>query len=769
MSENPQAYCFSCKTKRPMDNATAVYTKTGAPGTSGVCSVCGTKMFKTGRTEAHDHIPPPENVEKPKRKKSKSKSKKKSKRSKFGNVDKLVVVESPAKARTVGRFLGKEYTVLASKGHVRDLPKSRLSVNTKEGFTPTYRVSKEKRAVVNEIKDAASNANEIYLATDPDREGEAIAWHLIAASKMDEDKIRRVVFHEVTDGAVQEAFDNPRSVNMDLVNAQQARRILDRLVGYSVSQLLWGKVRRGLSAGRVQSVALRIVVEREKEIEAFVPEEYWSIEAQMRKQDDTEAKASFIAKLHKINGENPILGSEDDVRPHLEVLEKSQYLVQNIKRGTRQRKPSPPFTTSTLQQEASRRHGYSTRRTMSLAQQLYEGIQETGLITYMRTDSVSVSEKAQNAARQFVTERYGKEYIPEKPNRYKTKAKSAQEAHEAIRPTDVNRIPDSLKGQLNQDQYRLYKLIWQRFVASQMSPAVYNTIRIDIHAGLQANDMPYLFRATGSTIKFMGYLAVYQASKDEDATQDSDEGLIFPDLEDNELLTLMKLLPEQHFTQPPPRYTEASLVRALEEYQIGRPSTFAPTVAIIQERDYVSKENKRLIPNEIGRTVNDLLVEYFPDELDYQFTAKLEDQLDDIATGKMQWQPMLETFYDPFQGRLENARENMPVVRKTEYVGRDCPVCSNELVYRHGRWGRFIGCSNYPECKHTEQIIEKANVVCPQCGQEHGGELIVRKTRKGRTFYGCSRYPDCDYATWQLPKKKEGEQSEEPAQERSAS
>ncbi|RMF76936.1 MAG: type I DNA topoisomerase [Chloroflexi bacterium] len=754
MSNKTQAYCVKCKSKRDMENPEAVYTRTGTPGTKGKCPVCGTTLFRMGATEAHEHVPKPEKIEKPKRSK-KSKSRKKA------STGKVVIVESPAKARSVGNFLGKDYTVTASRGHVRDLLVSQLSVDVENNFEPKYRVPNDKRAIVKELKEIVSDAQEIYLATDPDREGEAIAWHLIAATDMNEEVVKRVVFHEITDKAVHEAFSHPRGINMNLVNAQQARRILDRLVGYNITELLWEKVRNQLSAGRVQSIAVRMVVDREREIEAFVPEEYWTLDAELQQQSaNGKGKPNpFIARLHKINQEDVAFGSEEDVKPHLEILEKSIYRVANVKHGTRQRKPAAPFTTSTLQQEASRRLGFTARRTMTIAQQLYEGIPldgqgAVGLITYMRTDSVAVSEQAQKEARDYVVKQYGKDYLPAKPPKYKTKAKGAQEAHEAIRPTSVMRTPESLKDILSREQYRLYMLIWQRFVASQMANAVYNTLRVDIAAGLSNDDMPYQFRVSGSTIKFKGFLALYEETRDEDAQSDDDEDRVLPELVVDELLKLLRLLPEQHFTQPPPRYTEASLVRTLEEYGIGRPSTYAPTVAVIQDREYVIKEDKRLIPTEIGKTVNDLLVEFFPDIMNYQFTATMEDQLDAIAEGKMEWQPMLAKFYKPFEQELNVAREKMPKIQKDEYVGRDCPESGHPLIIRYGRYGKFIGCSNYPDCRYTEPWVEYMDIACPICGEEHGGELVVRKSRKRRTFYGCSRYPECDFTSWKRPLKQ---------------
>jgi DNA topoisomerase I len=763
MTEKLQAYCVRCKTKRDMHNPEAVYTQTGTPGTRGACAVCGTTLFRMGATPAHDNVPRPEKVKKPRKsakKTTKKTASKATRQRKKKNVGKLVIVESPAKARTVGNFLGNGYTVKASKGHVRDLLVSQLSVDVENDFEPRYRVMNDKRDVVKELQSDVANAEEIFLATDPDREGEAIAWHLITATKMPEDKVRRVVFHEITDEAVHEAFSHPREINMEVVDAYQARRVLDRLVGYNITELLWQKVRNQLTAGRVQSVAVRLVVDREREIENFTPEEYWTLDALLQQQSANNGAPAdqFVARLMKIKGEGVRFGSEDDVRPHLDVLEKSLFRVCEVKRGTRQRRPSAPFTTSTLQQEASRRFGFNARRTMSIAQQLYEGINigsegTVGLITYMRTDSTNISRQAQAEAREFITQRYGSNYRPAKPPVYRTRAKSAQEAHEAIRPTRVHREPALLKDKLHRDQLRLYTLIWERFVASQMASAVYNTIRVDILAGPTANDLPYNFRASGSTLKFAGFLALYEDTRDEDATPDSDEDRILPELSENELLDLVRLLPEQHFTQPPPRYTEATLVRTLEENGIGRPSTYAPTVAAILDREYVHKHDKRLRPTEIGKIVSDLLVEFFPNILDYTFTAQMEEELDSIADGKMQWRPMLDEFYSPFEQQLDHARHNMPQIVQEERIGRDCPSCggANTLVIRYGRYGKFIGCANYPDCRYTEPYLERLDIPCPVCGEEHGGELVERKSRRGRTFYGCSRYPECDFTSWKRP------------------
>jgi DNA topoisomerase I len=729
-----EAYCVKCKTKREINGPQPVFTDNATPATRGVCPVCGTAMFRMGRTEAHEGMTAPERgAQKRARRKGK-----------------LVIVESPAKARTVGRFLGKDYTVKASIGHVRDLLRSQLSVDVDNNFSPKYRVPNEKRAVVKELKSLAGTAEEIYLATDPDREGEAIAWHLVASAEIDPEITRRVVFHEITDKAVEEAFSHPREINMDLVDAQQARRVLDRLVGYSISPLLWRKVRGRLSAGRVQSVALRLVVEREREIDAFVPVEYWSIHAEFRPEGK---KESFIAKLVRINGEEPGLDNETVVQPILEDMEKASYEISKIKRGERRRNPSPPYTTSTLQQEASRRLGYTARRTMALAQQLYEGVDigeggSVGLITYMRTDSTNVAESAQTEARQFIGERYGGKFLPEVPPQYKTKSRGAQEAHEAIRPTSVLRQPEAMKEYLNRDQFRLYQLIWQRFVASQMTAAVYDTLSVEV-TGIK-NGREFLLRASGSTVQFLGFMVVYEEAKDEDQapSEEAEEARIPAGIEEGQKQRLVKLLPEQHFTQPPPRYTEASLVRTLEENGIGRPSTYAPILGTIQQRGYVVRDGKRLIPTETGILVNDLLIEHFPEIVDLGFTANMEEDLDRVAAGDEEWVEIVREFYGPFSQQVERAEAEMPELNMgPEPIGRDCPECGKELVIRWGRYGKFISCSGFPDCRHTEAWLEKIGVTCPK----DGGDIVERKTRKGRVFYGCANYPECDFTSWKLP------------------
>ncbi len=731
-----EAYCVKCREKREIIEPEAAYNAAGAPVTKGTCSVCGTKVYRMGRTEAHEGIPKPEVTRKKEVKRK----------------GKLVIVESPAKAKTVNRFLGKGYTVKASVGHVRDLLRSKLSVDVDNDFTPRYRVPNEKRDVVKELTKLAQKAEEVYLATDPDREGEAIAWHLIEATDIENERANRVVFHEITKDAVEHAFSNPREIDMDLVDAQQARRILDRLVGYGISPILWKKVRSRLSAGRVQSVALRLIVEREREIDAFDPEEYWSIEADLLPEG---GKVPYRAKLAKIDGEDPELGSEAVVEAVLADMHKTTLTVDTIKHGQRRRNPSAPFITSTLQQDASRKLGFTARKTMAVAQQLYEGMEldgegTTGLITYMRTDSTTISELASNEVRGFIKTKYGEGFLPEEPPTYKTRTQSAQEAHEAIRPTSVQRQPKGIKKYLTRDQYRLYNLIWQRFVASQMMPAVYNTLSVEvIGAGEQAE---YLLRASGSQLEFPGFLIVYEEGKDEDQTEEEEgdsDRIPINDIKENQRQLLQELFPDQHFTQPPPRFTEASLVQVLEENGIGRPSTYAPILSTIQNRGYVVREGKRLIPTETGILVNDLVVEFFPRIVDINFTSRLEDQLDLIASGEEEWVEVIREFYESFSDRLEHAEAAMPEKKaELQKIGRDCPKCGHDLIIRWGRYGKFISCSNFPDCRYTEPYLEKIGMTCPQCEE---GDVVRRKTRKGRTFYGCSRYPECDFTSWKQP------------------
>jgi DNA topoisomerase-1 len=724
-----EAYCMKCKTKREIQNPEATFNAKASPVTIGTCPVCGTKLYRMGRTPAHEGLTPPEPGS--------------------NREGKLVIVESPAKAKTVGRFLGKGYTVRASVGHVRDLLRSQLSVDVENHFAPKYRVPNEKKEVVKELKGLAKKAEEVYLATDPDREGEAIAWHLMEAAQIEPKLAKRVVFHEITEPAINEAFSHPRTINTDLVNAQQARRILDRLVGYSISPILWEKVRSRLSAGRVQSVALRLIVERDREIEAFVPVEYWTIGAELKPEG---LQSPFITKLAKIDGEDPELPSEEVVKPILIDMETAAYVITKVKRGERRRRPAAPFITSTLQQEASRKLGFTTKRTMGLAQGLYEGQDvgeggSTGLITYMRTDSTNVAEVAQKEARSYVMGKYGADFLPPESPQYKTKSKGAQEAHEAIRPTSVMRDPEKVKPYLEPAMFRLYNLIWQRFVASQMEAAVYDTLQVEVTGLTGAHE--YLLRASGSAVKFPGFLVVYEETLSEEAKRTEEENVLIPaGVAEGQKQELVRLIPEQHFTQPPPRYSEASLVQVLEENGIGRPSTYAPTLSTIQARGYVEREDKRLIPTETGVLVNDLMLEYFPEIIDYNFTARMEEDLDKISTGEAEWVKVMDEFYGPFAKTVEKAQADMPVVKTgPEPIGRDCPECGKELVIRYGRYGKFISCSGFPDCRHTEPWLEKIGVTCPQ----DGGEIVERKTRKGRIFYGCYNYPDCDFTSWKRP------------------
>ncbi len=730
-----EAYCMKCKTKREIVDPVAAFNAAGAPVTRGTCGTCGTKLFRIGKTEAHEGMVKPE---------------------RFANRSgKLVIVESPAKAKTVGRFLGKGYTVRASVGHIRDLLRSQLSVDVENNFKPKYRVPNEKKEGVKELKQLAKEHAEIYLATDPDREGEAISWHLMEAAAIEPKLAKRVVFHEITEHAINEAFSNPRDINMDLVNAQQARRVLDRLVGYSISPILWEKVRSRLSAGRVQSVAMRLIVEREREIDAFVPVEYWSIGAEFK--PEGEKKATFIAKLAKVDEKDPELNSEAVVKPLLMDMEKAPYTVTRVKRGERRRKPSAPFTTSTLQQEASRKLGFTAKRTMGLAQGLYEGQDvgeggTTGLITYMRTDSTNIAEVAINEVRGYIGQRYGADFLPEKPIEYKTKSKGAQEAHEAVRPTSSLRDPEKVKPFLEPAMFKLYQLIWQRFVACQMESAVFDTLSVDVTG--TGFDHVYLFRASGSSVKFPGFLVVYEEAKNEDVKSEEEDELnirIPASVVEGQKQELLRLIPEQHFTQPPPRYSEASLVATLEENGIGRPSTYAPTISTIQQRGYVERVDRRLFPTETGILVNDLMMQYFPEIVNLQFTVHMEEDLDKISEGQADWVKVMREFYAPFAVTVAKAQAEMPVTKTgPEPIGRACPDCGKDLVLRYGRYGKFIACSGFPECRHTEPWLEKIGVTCPK----DGGDIAERKTRKGRIFYGCVNYPNCDFTSWKRPLPK---------------
>ena len=710
----------------------------------------------------------------------------------------LLIVESPTKVNTLKKIVGKDFIIKASVGHLKDLPKKKLGVDVDNNFEPEYITIRGKGKILQELKTAAKKVDTIYLAPDPDREGEAIAHHIgNEVARFTKGKIYRVMFNEITKKAVKEALANPTELNLDRVNAQQARRILDRLVGYKISPILWKKVHRGLSAGRVQSVALRIVCEREREILAFESKEYWSITLDL----EGSCKPIFQAKLFKINDYKAEIGNKEEADKILKDLEGSSLVLESITKKERKRNPSAPFITSSLQQEASRKLNYSPKKTMMLAQKLYEGIKlekkgTVGLITYMRTDSVRLSDQALEEVRNYIPERYGKEYLPAKPNMYKSK-KSAQEAHEAIRPTDVTLDPNFLKDHLEKDLFRLYQLIWSRFVSCQMVPAVLDTTQFDIKSG------NYLFRSNGSILKFAGFMKVYVESQDDDnaeKTETKDSDRILPALKKGENLNLLEISPEQHFTQPPARFTEAMLVKELEEKGVGRPSTYASIISVIKDRDYIQNEERRLKPVELGFMINDLLVENFPDIMTTAFTAKMEEQLDEVEDGKKQWRDVLQTFYTPFKKDLEEAEKKMkdfkaeveetdevcekcdkPMIIKWGRFGKflacsaypdcknakdikkpgtegepeasdevegDCDKCKSPLIIKRGRFGKFIACSTYPDCKFTKPI--GLGIKCPEDGCK--GEIAPRRTKKGRTFYGCTKYPDCTFTSWDKPK-----------------
>ena len=737
-----EAYCVKCKLKRELGSPEAVFTAGGTAATRGVCPICETKLYRMGRTPAHEGLEPPARAEKAVRQPRKRK-----------RQGLLVIVESPTKAKTVGRFLGKDYVVRASVGHVRDLLRSQLSVDVDNDFEPKYRVPNEKRQIVKGLKVEAERAEQLFLATDLDREGEAIAWHLLHAMEVDPSRVKRVVFHEITRPAIEQAFAHPRKIDQHLVDAQQARRIMDRLVGYSLSPLLWSKVRSRLSAGRVQSVALRLVVDRERAIEGFVPQEYWTIEANLRHPDKPPA---FWVRLARVDGIEPVLADRAAAESTLGSLRQAEFTVGRATSGSRIRRPSPPFTTSTLQQDASRRLGYTARRTMALAQQLYEGIDlgeegSVGLITYMRTDSVHVAVEAQAQARTVIAARYGAAYLPPSAPIYRTRSRGAQEAHEAVRPTDPARDPEAVRQHLTTEQHKLYSLVWKRFLASQMAAAEYDTRLIEVKA--KGRDHLYDLKASASALRFAGFLEVYEdrpSDNGEGGDEEPQEALLaqLPDVERGDRLDLLDLKPEQHFTQAPPRFSEASLVKALEENGIGRPSTYAPILSTLQGRGYVRREAKRLYPTEIGMTVNDLLVDHFPEIVDLGFTAKMEAELDEVASGSREWTEVVREFYTPFSEQLKQALIDMPEVKaEPELLDRACPECGKPLLVRHGRYGKFIGCSDFPTCRHTEPWLEKIGVRCPK----DGGELIERHTRKGRMFYGCSNYPECEFTSWKRP------------------
>lgn len=655
----------------------------------------------------------------------------------------LVIVESPAKAKTIEKYLGSGYKVTASMGHLRDLPKSKMGVDIENGFEPQYIPVRDKKELIAELKKEAKSARMVYLATDPDREGEAISWHLKELLDLPDDKARRVTFNEITKKVVTESIKNPRDIDQDLVDAQQARRILDRIVGYKLSPLLWKKVKSGLSAGRVQSVATRMVVDREDEIKAFQSQEYWLLDADLSRDDG----GSFTARFHGKGGKKLELHSRDEVDAVIEAVTPAPFTVKSVKRGEKQRNPAPPFITSTLQQEASRRLSMTPRRTMSVAQQLYEGVEISGqgtigLITYMRTDSLRLSDEALSSARDYIIGRYGKEYYPGQPRRFKTKA-GAQDAHEAIRPTDINLAPELVRKDLTQEQYRLYRLIWGRFTACQMANAVYDNVSVDVDA------VGYTFHANYSELKFPGYTAVYEEARDEESSELKNP---LPSLSEGERLNLCAMRPDQQFTQPPARYTEATLIRAMEEKGIGRPSTYAPTISTITAHDYVIKEGKYLRPTPLGEVVTGLMKEHFADIVDVKFTNHMEEELDGIENGKADWRYVLGEFYEDFDAELKQAETKMdgvkikvPDVLSDEY----CEVCGRQMVVKKGKFGHFLACPGFPDCTFTKPIVVEMPGKCPKCG----GKILKRTSKKGRVFYACERGADCGFITWNVPTK----------------
>ncbi|MDM8259174.1 type I DNA topoisomerase [Limosilactobacillus vaginalis] len=648
---------------------------------------------------------------------------------------KLVIVESPSKAKTIGKFLGRSYKVVASLGHVRDLPKSRMGVDIKNDYQPDYISIRGKGDVIKELRKDAKNAKAVYLASDPDREGEAIAWHVSNILKLDDSEKNRVTFNEITKDAVKEAFNEPRTINMDLVDAQQARRVLDRLVGYSISPILWKKVKKGLSAGRVQSVALNLIIQRENEIRNFKPEEYWTIDAEF-KHNREKFKAAFFGE----NGKKVSLKNNDDVQRILGKLDKNkEFAITKVTKRERKRQPQPPFTTSTMQQDANRRLNFRTRKTMMTAQMLYEGIDikqgaPVGLITYMRTDSTRIASIAKHEASKFIHEEYGGEYAAVKPIKGKL-PEGAQDAHEAIRPTSVFRTPAKMKPYLTNDQYKLYSLIWSRFVASQMTPEVIDTMNVN----LQQNNVD--FRASGSKVKFAGFTKVYKRGKEKDN--------LLPELKEGDNAQMISDDPAQHFTQPPARYTEAALIKTLEEDGVGRPSTYAPTLDTIQRRYYVRLVSRHFEPTELGEIVNTIIEKQFPDIVNAKFTADVEDKLDQIEEGKQNWVRVVDSFYQPFSKEVSTAESEVAKIEmKDELAGMDCDICGAPMVVKMGRYGKFYACSRFPECRNTKAIVKDTGITCPKCGQ---GTVVERKSKKNRVFYGCSRYPDCNFVSWDKP------------------
>ena len=655
-------------------------------------------------------------------------------------TDKLIIVESPAKANTIKKFLGGNTKVVASMGHIRDLPKSKLGINIENNFEPEYINIRGKGDLIKELKTDAKNAKKVYLATDPDREGEAIAWHLSNVLNVDEKKVTRVTFNEITKTAVQKAIKEPRDIDINLVDAQQARRVLDRIVGYKISPVLWKKVRRGLSAGRVQSVAVKLIVDREEEIEKFIPEEYWNIYAELL---DEKTNKKFEAKFYGKAGKKQEIHSKEEVDKILFAIKKATYIVEDVKKSEKKRTPAPPFTTSTMQQEASRKIGFSIKKTMSVAQGLYEGVKiqdkgTVGLITYMRTDSTRISEEARATAKTYITETYGKDYYE---NRYYKTNKEAQDAHEGIRPTYAELEPEKIKDSLTKDQYKLYKLIYNRFMASQMVSAIYDTMSVTINA----ND--YTFKANGQNLKFKGFMTLYVEGTD--GKEEKEAGML-PELIQDEIVKLEKIEPKQSFTEPPARYTEASLVKTLEEKGIGRPSTYSPTITTILERRYIEKEQKQLLPTELGKIVNKLLCENFADVINVEFTAKVETEFDNIAEGKENWKKMIEEFYGPFEENVERVEKELEHVELVDEVSDiPCDKCGRMMVYKYGRFGKFLACPGYPECKNTKPIVETIEEPCPKCG----GTIQVRKAKNKRKYYICENNPQsCDYISWNKPK-----------------
>ena len=663
-------------------------------------------------------------------------------------ADKLIIVESPAKANTIKKFLGGSTKVVASMGHIRDLPKSKLAVDIENDFEPEYINIRGKGDLIKSLKKDAASSKKVYLATDPDREGEAIAWHLAHILNIPEDSVCRVTFNEITKETVQESIKHPRKIDMNLTDAQQARRVLDRIVGYKISPLLWKKVKKGLSAGRVQSVAVKLIVDREEEIEKFIPEEYWNIYVTLLEQ---KSKKTFEAHLYGKNGKKIDIHSKEKIDEILKNIEKAKYIVEDIKKSEKKRTPAPPFTTSTMQQEASRKLGFTLKKTMSVAQGLYEGVKvpekgSVGLITYMRTDSTRISDEARNAAKKHIVKEYGEKYYE---NRYYKTNKDAQDAHEAIRPTYIELEPDKIKDSLTLDQYKLYKLVYNRFIASQMAQAIYDTVAVDI----KANE--YNFKANGQTLKFKGFMALYVESEDnvKEDKKKKQEDETLPELEINEEVIKKEINPKQSFTEPPPRYTEASLVKALEEKGIGRPSTYSPTITTILERRYIEKVQKQLMPTELGKVVNKLLVESFPDVINVAFTAKIEEEFDEVAEGKEQWKQVIRDFYGPFKVTLDKVEKELEHVKLEDEVSDvQCEKCGRMMVYKYGRYGKFLACPGYPECKNAKPIIETIDVPCPVCG----GVVQVRKTKRKRNYYICENNPtSCNYISWDKPKPGE--------------